>query len=225
MVGSPEAQFEVPVARLTVSTPPRHAKEEHARRGHHSSEVVTAKSAVEGASGEGTVGEVAAVGEASVMAKDGGLAHGVGTVAEARWFSMQYSVPLSSLGAVLEQLASPSSKRKLQGRQVEFKFIGGTNRTLLGANAHTTDTEYGRGLCVNVHWRLGPAEEGALQCLEELLQSLGGAPHLGKFHNAQHDRISEVMPRLPQFLKAVRQMDPACLFQPYATFEAPMSSS
>ena len=78
-----------------------------------------------------------------------------------RWVSLQYSLPLASLGQTLKQLASDEGTAFLFGRQLEIKFIGGECRSLLGAN--------GRGVCfcVNVHWRLrGAAEPAAVPAAE-----------------------------------------------------------
>ena len=55
------------------------------------------------------------------------------------------------------------------GRDVELKFISGGARTLLGPNALAGGSR-GRVVCVNVHWRLSPDEDAALEALEAMLQ-------------------------------------------------------
>lgn len=131
---------------------------------------------------------------------------------------MQYSLPLLALGNVMQQLIGSYCSPELRSRQIEFKFMAGSRRTLLGPNTHAFAADRGIVVCVNVHWRLAPAEESALSSLEAVLLRLGATPHLAKLHHVPCDHVGRVLPSLSQFLDAARQVDPAGLFEPYRTF-------
>ena len=94
--------------------------------------------------------------------------------AGARVYSLQYALPLSQLGLLVERLAAVA--QALVGRLLELKFVGGPGRALLGVNAD------GPVVCANVLWRVSPREMHQLDALERLLVGLGGRPHLGKWH-------------------------------------------
>jgi hypothetical protein len=94
-----------------------------------------------------------------------------------RWLSMQYAFPRASLGEVVAALGSEHVRGSCAGKVVEFKFVGGPGRSLLGVNAD------GPVVCVNTLWRGDVVlEQRRLAELERALVALGGRPHLGKLH-------------------------------------------
>ena len=127
---------------------------------------------------------------------------------EARWYSMEYALPLAGLPRALEKLAAlGAADGSLRGRVLELKFMGSSGgATLLGSNARDDV------VCVNLNWRLTAAEVPLLGVIEAELQSLDGMPHLGKAHKLPAGYIGEVFPALGEFCAVARRVDPKWAF-------------
>ena len=105
-----------------------------------------------------------------------------------KWCSMQYALPLRMLSEALARLtrlaaersarvSSTPTRRFLDGRHLELKFVGGSERrTLLGVNRLG-----GVMVCFNLNLPLTPEELEDVEALEaELRDELRAIPHLGK---------------------------------------------
>ena len=101
---------------------------------------------------------------------------------------MQYALPLRMLSEALARLtrlaaersarvSSTPTRRFLDGRHLELKFVGGSERrTLLGVNRLG-----GVMVCFNLNLPLTPEELEDVEALEaELQDELRAIPHLGK---------------------------------------------
>ena len=140
----------------------------------------------EGGSAEGGSAEG---GSAEARSAEGGSAEGRSAEGVVRkWCSMQYALPLRMLSEALARLtrlaaersarvSSTPTRRFLDGRHLELKFVGGSERrTLLGVNRLG-----GVMVCFNLNLPLTPEELEDVEALEaELRDELRAIPHLGK---------------------------------------------
>lgn len=93
------------------------------------------------------------------------------------WTSMQYAVPLHDLEGSLSALTASGFAREHAGKMMEFKFLAGSPRTILGPNA-TGDT-----VLFNMWWQVDRSQADQIfSTFEEVMLARNARPHWGKAH-------------------------------------------
>lgn len=96
-------------------------------------------------------------------------------------YTLQWSFPLTSLGAVIDTLKRSRAELELASRVVEFKFLSASAMTTMAPNSirHCL-SERDAVVALNVWWDLGHLE--LFEKLEDKLRDIpGGHPHYGKW--------------------------------------------
>ena len=93
--------------------------------------------------------------------------------------SMQYGFPAGDLSAAMKALKNSDVPKLFPGKDMEIKFVKGSDRSFLGPNAD------GDTALFNVYWRV-PNDQilTALDPFESLMRCMNGRPHWGKYHAA-----------------------------------------
>ena len=122
--------------------------------------------------------------------------------------SMQYGLPIELLPACLAQLCSSSFGRRHAGRELEIKFLRGSDASLLGPNVS------GDTALFNLYWRVERTEIATIFAgFETLMRGLDARPHWGKLHTIPTPTaIARMFPDWQRFEQARSMLDPNGIF-------------
>ena len=118
----------------------------------------------------------------------------IADVKKKKFYTMQYSFPLSKLGRLLETIG------KLvvyTGRMFELKFLRVSGRTIYAPNSFDA-VEDERVVCLNVWWSCFDVNE--LDDLEEKMKELLGRVHFGKWFNQKDQLYQDVTKQIDELL-------------------------
>ena len=122
--------------------------------------------------------------------------------------SMQYGVPAANLQSAITAIKNSDLPKLYAGRDLEFKFLKGSELSFLGPNAD------GDSVLFNVYW-LVPSNQylNILDPFERLMRGLKGRPHWGKYHDAvDTSYMLEAYPQWNAFENVRARLDPAGMF-------------
>jgi FAD/FMN-containing dehydrogenase len=95
------------------------------------------------------------------------------------WVSMQYGLPLSEIESVISEIATSRFSRRHAGRLLEFKFLAGSTKTMLGPNTK------GDSVLFNMLWQVvRSGADHAFDDFEDLMIARKARPHWGKQHRS-----------------------------------------
>jgi FAD/FMN-containing dehydrogenase len=126
-----------------------------------------------------------------------------------RSLSMQYGFPAARLGEVVAVVKDSRFARRHAGKTMEFKFLRGGNKSMLGPNLDS------RNILINLAWahvdKAGMSTHFAE--FEEIMQGFHARPHWGKAHNIRTlDYVRRAYPEWDSFDAIRRQYDPNGVF-------------
>ena len=126
-----------------------------------------------------------------------------------RSLSMQYGFPASQLAEIVNVLRDSHFAKQNAGKTMEFKFLRGSNKTMLGPNLDS------RNILINLAWAFVGSSEKAkvFSEFEDIMQGFGARPHWGKAHHIpSRDYVRRAFPEWESFDAIRRQYDPNNVF-------------
>jgi predicted dehydrogenase len=126
-----------------------------------------------------------------------------------RSLSMQYGFSASQLGEVVNVIRESRFVKQNAGKTMEFKFLRGSNKTMLGPNLDS------KNILINLAWAFVSDFEKATVFyeFEEIMQGFSARPHWGKAHHIPSlDYIRLAYPEWDSFNEIRRLYDPNNVF-------------
>jgi predicted dehydrogenase len=130
--------------------------------------------------------------------------------AQVRSMSAQYAFAAAQLPEMLAQLPESPFFGENEGRILEFKYLRGEGKSMLGPNIDA------RNVAINLAW--AEIEQSrrttAFDSFEQFAQGFHGRPHWGKHHTIRDERyVAQVFPEWSRFSELRRELDPAGIFR------------
>jgi L-gulono-1,4-lactone dehydrogenase len=124
------------------------------------------------------------------------------------FMSMQYGVSMSQLEDAVRKIKTSSFAAMNKGRIVEFKFLKGSDLSLLGPNAE------GDSVLFNLWWLVDERSKlTVFDSFEETMRELQAKPHWGKFHHAPNIQyMQSAYAHWPEFEAIRSRYDPQGTF-------------
>jgi L-gulono-1,4-lactone dehydrogenase len=128
------------------------------------------------------------------------------------FLSMQYGLKLGQCDTAIDCIRASEFALSNPGKIVEFKFVKGEDRSLLGPNTE------GDAVLFNLWWFVDEARKHEVFTqFEETMQALHAKPHWGKLHSVPTKAYMRAAYPKWEMFEAVRQKyDPKCLFSIFA---------
>ncbi|MBT8220756.1 MAG: FAD-binding protein [Bacteroidia bacterium] len=127
-----------------------------------------------------------------------------------RFNEMEYNVPLEAHGAVVSEMRKAIDKHRFRVHfPVENRVVKGDDIYL--SPAYERDSAY-----IACHVYHKKDYQPYFEAMEEIFRDHGGRPHWGKMHTLKQSDLADLYPRLEDFRKQQKAMDPNGLFDnPY----------
>jgi predicted dehydrogenase len=126
-----------------------------------------------------------------------------------RSLSMQYGFSASKLGEVVNAIRESNFVKLNAGKTMEFKFLRGDNKTMLGPNLDS------KNILINLAWAFVNQSEKAtvFSEFEQVMQGFNARPHWGKAHHIPSlDYVRRTYPEWDSFNEIRRLYDPSNVF-------------
>lgn len=119
---------------------------------------------------------------------------------------MEYSVAEASLESVIRELDELINREKISVHfPIECRFVKGDSIWL--SPSYERDSAY-----IGIHMYKGMEFGDYFDRAEEIFLRHGGRPHWGKMHSLKYDELKQLYPKLDDFLKVRKQLDPNGIF-------------
>ena len=132
------------------------------------------------------------------------------------YMSMQYGLPASQAETAIRSLYSSDFAKIHAGREVELKFLKGTNDNYLGSNSGEDS------ILFNLYWNVADSEKFTIfDSFETIMRSFSAKPHWGKAHSPLSvDYIKKAFPRWAEFEAVRSKFDAKGTFSIFPKFES-----
>lgn len=127
-----------------------------------------------------------------------------------RSMSSQYSFAAELLPDLIKSITNSEFSRRNSGRIIEFKYIKGKQKSMLGSNVNL------RNVTVNIAWSNVHVNEkiNIFNSFESVAHSFLGRPHWGKHHRIQSlSYIEKIFPEWSNFMNIRNKLDPDGVFK------------
>lgn len=119
---------------------------------------------------------------------------------------MEYSIPYKQMSSVIKEIDQMLKKKRMNVHfPIECRYVKGDSLWL--SPSYKQDSAY-----IAVHMYKGMDFAQYFKEVEEIFLAYGGRPHWGKMHSSSYDQLTEMYPKLKDFLKIRKELDPAGLF-------------